>query len=84
LIGLLQNLESNAQFKGLNTDAVVVSHIQVNQAPRMRRRTYRAHGRINPWMSSPCHIELIGTEEETTVPKPSEKKNEIVKKDTTA
>ena len=24
----------------------------------MRRRTYRAHGRINPYMSSPCHIEV--------------------------
>jgi hypothetical protein len=24
-----------------------VSHIQVNQAQKQRRRTYRAHGRIN-------------------------------------
>lgn len=32
---------------------------QVNKAPRMRRRTYRAHGRINPYQSAPCHIELI-------------------------
>ena len=30
----------------------------------MRRRTYRAHGRINPYMSSPCHIELILNEKE--------------------
>lgn len=38
---------------------MVVKHIQVNQAPKMRRRTYRAHGRINPYKSSPCHVELI-------------------------
>ena len=26
------------------------------------RRTYRAHGRINAYMSSPCHVELILSE----------------------
>ncbi len=30
----------------------------------MRRRTYRAHGRINPYMSSPCHIEVVLVEKE--------------------
>ncbi len=30
----------------------------------MRRRTYRAHGRINPYMSSPCHIEVVLVERE--------------------
>ena len=38
----------------------------------MRRRTYRTHGRINPYMSSPCHIEMILTEKEQIVPKPEE------------
>ena len=36
----------------------------MNRAPKMRRRTYRAHGRINPYMSSPCHIEMILIEKE--------------------
>ena len=31
----------------LNTDALVIEHIQVNRASKLRRRTYRAHGRIN-------------------------------------
>ena len=35
---------------------------QVNQACHGRRRTYRAHGRINAYMSSPCHVEIILTE----------------------
>ena len=48
-------------------DALVVSHIQVNKAMQQRRRTYRAHGRINPYMSSPCHVELILTEKEGPV-----------------
>ena len=33
--------------QGLDTDHLVIEHIQVNRAPKMRRRTYRAHGRIN-------------------------------------
>lgn len=36
----------------------------MNRAPHMRRRTYRAHGRINPYMSSPCHIEVCLVEKE--------------------
>ncbi len=35
------------QVKGLDTENLFISHIQVNQAQRQRRRTYRAHGRIN-------------------------------------
>jgi large subunit ribosomal protein L17e len=35
------------QSKGLNVESLVIKHIQVNQAPKQRRRTYRAHGRIN-------------------------------------
>jgi ribosomal protein L22 len=33
--------------KGLDADHLVIDHFQVNQAPKTRRRTYRAHGRIN-------------------------------------
>ncbi|KXH27210.1 ribosomal protein L22 [Colletotrichum salicis] len=69
LLGLLKNAESNADAKGLDTGNLVVKHIQVNQAPKQRRRTYRAHGRINPYMSNPCHIELILTEGEEVVAK---------------
>ncbi|EFX01359.1 60S ribosomal protein l17 [Grosmannia clavigera kw1407] len=69
LLGLLKNAEANADAKGLDTSNLVVKHIQVNQAPKQRRRTYRAHGRINPYMSNPCHIELILTEAEETVAK---------------
>ncbi|CAJ2508107.1 Uu.00g092930.m01.CDS01 [Anthostomella pinea] len=69
LLGLLKNAESNADAKGLDTSNLIVKHIQVNQAPKQRRRTYRAHGRINPYMSNPCHIELILTEGEEVVQK---------------
>merc|ERR1711963_445090 len=71
LLHLLKNAESNAEYKGLDADHLVVDHIQVNRAPKMRRRTYRAHGRINPYMSSPCHIELTLVEKEQAFSKAS-------------
>merc|ERR1719254_417837 len=46
LLGLLTNAESNAESKNL-----VIEHIHVNAAQQGRRRTYRAHGRINAYMS---------------------------------
>uniref|UniRef100_A0A0D9RHW3 Large ribosomal subunit protein uL22 n=1 Tax=Chlorocebus sabaeus TaxID=60711 RepID=A0A0D9RHW3_CHLSB len=72
LLHMLKNTESNAELKGLDVDSLVIEHIQVNKAPKMRRRTHRAHGRINPYMSSPCHIGMILTEKEQIVPKPEE------------
>jgi hypothetical protein len=45
LLHMLKNAESNAEYKGLDADHLVIEHIQVNRAPKMRRRTYRAHGR---------------------------------------
>ena len=54
--------------------SLVVKHIQVNQAPKQRRRTYRAHGRINAYMASPCHIEIIVVEKDEPVTKAEETK----------
>jgi len=70
LLQLLRNAESNAEYKNLDPDHLVIEHIAVQEAPHMRRRTYRAHGRINPFMSSPCHIEVILSEKEEAVAKP--------------
>jgi len=72
LLHLLKNAESNAEVKGLDTESLEISHIQVNRAQKQRRRTYRAHGRTNPYMSSPSHIELILSEKTGAVVKGEE------------
>lgn len=54
LLGLLKNAEANADTKGLDTSNLVVKHIQVNQAPKQRRRTYRAHGRVSTYNHGRC------------------------------
>jgi large subunit ribosomal protein L17e len=74
LINLLKNAESNAEVKGLDIDNLYITHIQVNKAIPQRRRTYRAHGRINPYMSSPCHVELMLEEKEEPVARAEEPK----------
>ena len=47
ILSLIQNAISNAENKRLNVDKLVVKKVMVNQAMRGRRRTFRAHGRIN-------------------------------------
>ncbi|KAI9443119.1 ribosomal protein L22/L17 [Lactarius indigo] len=56
---LLKNAESNADAKNLDLEDLVIKNIVVQQAPKTRRRTYRAHGRINPYQGHPCHVEII-------------------------
>mmetsp|Transcript_41055 Transcript_41055/g.36391 ORF Transcript_41055/g.36391 Transcript_41055/m.36391 type:complete len:185 (+) Transcript_41055:56-610(+) len=74
LLGLLHNLQANAAVKGLDDDKLVVSHILVNKAPKGRRRTYRAHGRIGPYLNSPCHVEIFCTLKDEDVKKENDKK----------
>ncbi|XP_050509580.1 60S ribosomal protein L17-like [Diabrotica virgifera virgifera] len=80
LLHLLRNAESNADYSGLDVDRLVIGHIQVNKAVCLRRRTYRAHGRINPYMSSPCNIELWLTERESTPDIPQKGRSNKVKR----
>ncbi|EDL94563.1 rCG57484 [Rattus norvegicus] len=56
---MLKNAESNAEVKGLDVDSPVIECIQVSKAPKQRQCIYRAHGRINPSMSSSCYTEMI-------------------------
>nr|UXY87718.1 60S ribosomal protein L17 [Cryptomonas curvata] len=58
IIQVLKNAESNALEKGLNLESLYIKNIQINKAVRGNRRTFRAHGRVNPFLSHPCHIEV--------------------------
>ena len=55
---LLINLKANAETAKLDVDACVINHVVVQRAVAGRRRTYRAHGRISPYLSSNCHVEF--------------------------
>eukprot|EP01005_Ploeotia_sp_CARIB1_P001428 NODE_359_length_908_cov_1203.953905_g351_i0.p1 GENE.NODE_359_length_908_cov_1203.953905_g351_i0~~NODE_359_length_908_cov_1203.953905_g351_i0.p1 ORF type:complete len:234 (-),score=64.56 NODE_359_length_908_cov_1203.953905_g351_i0:205-858(-) len=73
LQALLKNAESNAELKALDLDKLYITHIQANRAQKQRRRTYRAHGRINPYMSSPSHVEVVLTQKQVPVKPPRTK-----------
>merc|ERR1712216_552021 len=77
VLNLLANAEANAELKSLDMDKLKISHIQVTKAVQNRRRTYRAHGRINPYMSHPCHVEVILSQKETTVKAAKGRKTEV-------
>ena len=50
-LDLLRNAEANAEDQHLDKANLNVKHVSCQRAPKMRRRTYRAHGRIN----GECH-----------------------------
>ena len=65
----------------MNVDKLVVKTVRVNQAQKGRRRTYRAHGRINAYLSSNCHVELFCEEIKEKVKKaPQAEKTEEIGK----
>jgi len=59
MLRLLKNAESNADAKNLELEDLYIRNITVQQAPKTRRRTYRAHGRINPYQGHPVHLEIM-------------------------
>ena len=75
VLDLLKNAEANAEMKGLDADDLYVKHAMCNRAMKQRRRTYRAHGRINPYMSHPAHIEIILCKQEAPVKKGDEEED---------
>lgn len=77
VLQLLKNLSSNAEAKGLDVSKCTVSHVAVQRAVQGRRRTYRAHGRISPYLSSNCHIEIFVTEKAENVKKASDDKKAV-------
>ncbi|BGP18106.1 60S ribosomal protein L17B [Rhodosporidiobolus nylandii] len=72
LLALIKNAQANAEVNGLDKDELYVKNIVVQQAPKMRRRTYRAHGRINPYQSSPTHLEIVLAPLHADVPRAQE------------
>mmetsp|Transcript_23413 Transcript_23413/g.29189 ORF Transcript_23413/g.29189 Transcript_23413/m.29189 type:complete len:83 (-) Transcript_23413:289-537(-) len=66
-------------MKGIDVEDLVVKHAQANRAPKQRRRTYRAHGRINPYMSSPAHIEIVLTKYQEPVAKSQDAQTSLPK-----
>ena len=46
---------------------LTIEHVQVDRAAKGRRRTYRAHGRIGPYLSCQAHVQMFATERQVDV-----------------
>lgn len=77
---LLRNLAANAETKGLDVEKCVINHVVVQRAVKGRRRTYRAHGRISPYLSSNCHVEFHCIERSDSVAKADKPAARLTKK----
>ena len=73
IINLLESVEANAQFKGLNTSALRITHINAHLASRPWR-----YGRQRRRKAKRTHIEII-VEEKKAKEKPKEKQKEAPK-----
>lgn len=68
LLNILKNAEANAVEKNLNVSDLFIGNIQVNKAMKGHRRTFRAHGRINGFLSHPCHVNLWLVQKNEKIP----------------
>ena len=75
MLNLLKNAKANAETKKLNVEKVLIKNVLVNHATEGRRRTYRAHGSINAYCSSNCHVDIICEELKENVKKKKKEKS---------
>ena len=63
----LKEAETNAEFKGLDTENLRIIHASAYPGMKIKRYKPRAFGRMTPHFETLCHIELIleQTKEET-------------------
>mmetsp|Transcript_21542 Transcript_21542/g.48806 ORF Transcript_21542/g.48806 Transcript_21542/m.48806 type:complete len:154 (+) Transcript_21542:728-1189(+) len=69
ILSLIKNLISIVSKNNMNQDVFLIKNININQAIKGRRRTFRAHGRINPFENNPCHIKISIIKNKINIPK---------------
>ena len=61
-IKVLDNLEANAQFKGMDMDRIKIINATVHKGVVVKRFIPRAMGRATPKNNALTHVELVGRE----------------------
>ncbi len=61
-IKLLDNLESNAEFKGMDIERLRIVNATVHKGMIVKRFTPRAFGRASPKNNTLTHVELVARE----------------------
>jgi large subunit ribosomal protein L22 len=59
---LLDNLESNAEYKGMDLDRLKIISVVVHKGTKLKRFTPRAMGRASPKYDTLVHVEMVAIE----------------------
>jgi large subunit ribosomal protein L22 len=62
ILKLLDNLESNAEYKGMDLERLRIVSAVVHKGTKLERFTPRAMGRTSPKFDTLVHVELIAQE----------------------
>lgn len=60
VLSALENLEANAEFKGFDTDNLVIVHAAAHRGRKVKSYVPRAFGRSSPSFNTLVHIEVVG------------------------
>lgn len=61
-LNLLDNLEANAEYKGMDLDRLTIIHASAYPGVKIRMFTQRAYGRSTPRYNTLTHVEVVGAE----------------------
>ena len=61
-VKLLDNLESNAEYRGMDLDRLKIINATVHKGRKLQRFTPRAMGRASPKIDILTHVELVAQE----------------------
>ncbi len=64
MIQLIDELEANAEYKGLNSEKLKIIHAAAHRGRKIKKYTPRAFGRASPSFDTLTHIELVSYETE--------------------
>lgn len=59
ILDLLNNVQNNAENKGLDLDRLVITHIAAHKGPYLKRWMPRAFGRATPKFRALTHLEVV-------------------------
>ena len=62
ILKVIENLEANAEFKGFDTEKIIIIHAATMGGMKIKRYIPRAYGRSSPRFNTLIHIEIIGKE----------------------
>ena len=59
ILKVLENAESNAEYKGLDTENLIIEHISSHRGMVIQGATPRAFGRVTPFNTPTTHVQVV-------------------------